>query len=186
MKEEYKMWIIISGVLGIAGFLISIINLIHYFLSRRINLEIQIKEYAIHNYLKQQKRIFVHYQFNNKSQLPISITDMKLLLNNKLYCEDYNLHEIIAYKHKNIDTNTYIPTYNEHFPINLSTLSSHGGYLVFAIPEDNVQYLDKVLTFQIHTNRYKELQKTFALNELVTIRRILQLKYRKNRSDKDT
>lgn len=37
------MWGVISGILGILGFLISLINLIQYLLSRRINLEIQIK-----------------------------------------------------------------------------------------------------------------------------------------------
>lgn len=37
------MWVVISGILGILGFLISLINLIQYLLSRRINLEIQIK-----------------------------------------------------------------------------------------------------------------------------------------------
>ena len=35
------MWVIISGILGIAGFLISLINLINYFVSHKVNLESQ-------------------------------------------------------------------------------------------------------------------------------------------------
>ena len=33
------MWVIISGTLGIAGFLISLIKLINYFFSQKVNLE---------------------------------------------------------------------------------------------------------------------------------------------------
>lgn len=40
------MWVIISGILGIAGFLISLINLINYFVSHKVNLEITMLEYA--------------------------------------------------------------------------------------------------------------------------------------------
>ena len=40
------MWVIISGILGIAGFLISLINLINYFVSHKLNLEITMLEYA--------------------------------------------------------------------------------------------------------------------------------------------
>jgi hypothetical protein len=172
LKEGANMWVVISGILGILGFIISLINIVNYFLSRRINLEIKITEFAFRNGCKDTKRLFVHYQMNNKSKLPIAITDMQLLIQGHLYIEDYNTHEVMAYHHTAKEINEYVPTYNEHLPINLPMLSSRAGYLVFAIPEDIAECVHKDLTFQIRTNRCKEVQKTFALNELVTLRHI--------------
>ena len=176
------MWIIISGILGILGFIISSVNLIHYFISRRINLEIKITEFALRNGSNGNKRIFVHYQMDNKSHLPITVTDMKLVILDKEYIEDFNTHQVLSYKHTEKDVNVFVPTYNEHLPINLPMLSSHAGYLVFSIPSNIVENVDKDLTFQIRTNRHKEVQKKFSLNEPVTIRRIPPKQQNKNHS----
>lgn len=167
------IWTIISGILGIAGFIISLINLIHYFISHRVHLEITFLEYADRHYVKGNKRLLVHYQINNKSQLPVSITDIRVLVNNKLYTEDYDTHEILSYKHTGKDINEYVPTYNEHLPINLDCLHSHSGYIVFSIPEDVFPEIDKGLTFQIRTNRNKVIQTKFLPNELVKFRSTL-------------
>lgn len=168
--SDINVWTIISGVLGIAGFIISLINLIHYFISRKINLEITFLEYAHRNYIKGNRRLIVHYQINNKSQLPISITNIQVLVNNKLYSEDYETHEILAYKRIAKDVNEYVPTYNKHLPINLDCLQSNSGYLVFSISEDIFPKIDEGLIFQICTNRNKVIQMKFSPNELVTIR----------------
>ena len=61
-------------------------------------------------------------------------------------------------------------------PINLPMLSSQAGYLVFVVPEDIAEDVCKDLTFQIRTNRCKEVQKKFSLNELVTIHHTLHKK----------
>lgn len=94
------MWVIISGILGIAGFLISLINLINYFVSHKVNLEITMLEYAYKLGVQGKKRLFIHYKLNNKSQLPISVTDIQLILNGIEYTEDYNTHEVNSYHHK--------------------------------------------------------------------------------------
>lgn len=94
------MWVIISGILGIAGFLISLINLINYFVSHKVNLEITMLEYAYKLGVQGKKRLFIHYKLNNKSQLPISVTDIQLVLNGIEYTEDYNTHEVNSYHHK--------------------------------------------------------------------------------------
>ena len=93
------MWVIISGILGIAGFLISLINLINYFVSHKVNLEITMLEYAYKLGVQGKKRLFIHYKLNNKSQLPISVTDIQLVLNGIEYTEDYNTHEVNSYHH---------------------------------------------------------------------------------------
>lgn len=166
------MWEIISGILGILGFVISLVNLIHYFLTRRMNLEIKIIEFALREYSDDKKRIFLHYQANNKSTLPIAITDIQLIVRGTYYNEDYNTHRVLDYESKRKDRIEYVPTYNDHLPITLPEFSSHAGYLVFVIPQDIAQDVGTGLTFQIRTNRCKELQKTFALNEWVTLRHI--------------
>lgn len=176
------MWVIISGILGILGFIISSVNLIHYFVSRRINLEIKIIEFSLRNGSNSSKRIFVHYKMDNKSHLPITVTDMKLVILDKEYIEDFNTHEVLSYRHTAKDVNEYVPTYNEHLPINLPMLSSRAGYLVFLVPEDIAKDVCKDLTFQIRTNRCKELQKKFSLNESVTIRHIPPKRQNKNHS----
>ena len=94
------MWVIISGILGIAGFLISLINLINYFVSHKVNLEITMLEYAYKLGVQGKKRLFIHYKLNNKSQLPISVTDIQLVLNGIEYTEDYNTHEVIITRQK--------------------------------------------------------------------------------------
>lgn len=98
---------------------------------------------------------------------------MQIVFQCTLYREDFNTHEALSYKHTIKDVTEYVPTYNEHLPINLPALSSRAGYLVFVVPEDIAEDVCKDLTFQIRTNRHKEVQKTFSLNESVTLRHTL-------------
>lgn len=171
-----NLWTIISGILGILGFIVSLINVINKFLSNRINLELKIINCVKRNYVNNTKRILVQYQMNNKSKLPITVTDLQIVYNNQNYLEDYNTHEVHSYRHKIDDFDERIATYNNHLPINLPMLSSQAGYLVFVVPEDIAEDVCKDLTFQIRTNRCKEVQKKFSLNELVTIHHTLHKK----------
>lgn len=177
------MWVVISGILGILGFLISLINLIQYLLSRRINLEIQIKECVLRPYARGQKKLILHYQTNNKSNLPITITDLQVILDSGIYDETTFTFEVLALEHVRNGKVYYVPTYNEHLPINLPMLSSHAGYLVFLVPEDTPENVCKGLTLKIRTNRHKEVRKTFAPNELVILRRIYLKQFHKNHSE---
>ena len=165
------MWIIISGILGILGFIISLINLIHYFAIRRVNLDISFLKYSVNDYTYGNERIFVQYRFDNKSQLPITITDIQLIINNKSYLSDYLPHEIFSYcKRSKGEIVDYHPKYNDKLPINLNELSSRSDFLVFVVPQGTLKEDEKQLTFQIRTNRHMEARRTFALNELVTLR----------------
>lgn len=164
----------ISSIFGVLGFVISLINIIYYFISRRVNIEMRIIEIAPRSYHNDKEKIIIHYQINNKSNLPISITDMQLITNDEKYCEDFNTYEILSYHHTAKGINEHVPTYNGHLPINLSTLSSYSGYLVFVVPEGTLKALGTDLTFEIRTNRCMVTQKTFVLNEWVAIHRILR------------
>lgn len=165
------MWIIISGILGVLGFIISLINLIHYFAIRRVNLDIAFLKYSVNDYTFGNDRIFVQYRIDNKSQLPIAITDIQLIIDGKSYLADYLPHEIFSYcKRSKGEIVEYLPKYNDILPINLNELSSRSDFLVFVIPQGILKEGEKDLTFQIRTNRHMEVQKTFVLNESVTLR----------------
>lgn len=168
------MWIMISSIFGVLGFILSLINLIYYFISRRVNIEMRIIEITSRPYKNGKERIIVHYQVNNKSNLPISITDMRLIIDDEKYCEDFNTHEVLGYHHTAKGIDEYVPTYNGHLPINLSMLSSRSDYLVFVVPSGTSKVLETALNFEIRTNRQTVMQKTFVLNEWVAIRRILR------------
>lgn len=170
-SSAIDLWTIISGIIGILGFVISLINAIHYFMIRKVNLDIKIIEYGVREYASNNDIVFVHYQIDNKSQLPISVIDMQLVIDGVPFSEDSCTHEILSYKHKiGKEIVDYQPTYNSHIPISLSNLSSRADYLAYVIPRDSLKNGEKFLTFQIRTNRGKEIQRTFALNESATLR----------------
>lgn len=165
------MWIIISGILGILGFIISLINLIHYFAIRRVNLDIAFLKYSVNDYTFGNDRIFVQYRIDNKSQLPIAITDIQLIIDGKSYLTDYLPHEIFSYcKRSKGEIVEHLPKYNDKLPINLNSLSFRSDFLAFVVPRGILKEGEKDLTFQIRTNRHMEVQKTFALNESATLR----------------
>lgn len=155
------MWIIISGILGILGFIISLINLIHYFITRMVNLEIIIKRYAVLDYVRGTNKVTVHFQVTNNSQLPISITDMRLIVDGEKYSEDSCTHQVMTYRRDHNGLIESNPTYNNHLPIVLDTLASKSAYLVFVVPKGKVQNHDKTVTFEVCTNRSKQALLTF-------------------------
>lgn len=160
-----------SDILGIAGFIISLINFVYFFIIRRKNIIVNFGSYGIKNYIKNQKMLLIHYRFDNNSQLSIAITRIQLVVNNKKY--DCDNMPIIATKYRYKEGNE---TVYQHFtktdvlPINLLPLASHSEYLGFVIPRDILSNVERVLTFRICTNRGKAVQKTFVLHEDIRLR----------------
>lgn len=73
------VWTIISGIIGILGFILSAVNFIYIFVKSRCKFEIELIESSV---LPSSRgaRITARLQFNNLSQLPVSITDLKVLV----------------------------------------------------------------------------------------------------------
>lgn len=104
-------------------------------------------------YNKQKCIVLANMQFSNKSRLPVSITDVRVKVNNTYYaCKK---HPVLAdsSKHewgKNVSVKDF---YSVQFPLAMLSLGGAGGYLVFDIPQEVDVPLSKPLTFAISTNR---------------------------------
>lgn len=160
-----------SEILGIAGFIISLINFAYFFIIRRKNIVVNFGSYGIKNYFKNQKMLSIHYRFDNNSQLSTAITRIQLIIDNKKY--DCDNMSIIATKYSYKEGNETVYrhfTKTDILPINLLPLESRSGYLGFVIPRDILSNVEKVLTFRICTNRGKAVQKTFVLHEDTRLR----------------
>lgn len=161
----------IKDYIAIAGFVLSIINTSYIFIKNHKKLKMHIDRSAIKYYFSDKDHLIIHYQISNLSQLPISITQIKLIINNSSYT--CNIHEEVVetatYKNPNRIIHEKIST-NDVMPINLPALTSHSGFLSFPIPKGTLQGNEKSWIFQICTNRGKAFQKTFALCEDVLIR----------------
>lgn len=170
--NSISIWTIISGILGILGFAISLINAIYFFFQRRVNVEITFERYVKRQYLNPNMRLIVKYMIANKSQLPISITDIILLIKGKKYRIMETVFEVQTFEHlKNGVVDNRVATYNDHLPINLAALGSQSGYIAFVIPIDSIEDFEKSLTFEIHTNRNTATQIELTPNVPVMLRR---------------
>lgn len=157
---------IIGCVTGILGFIISLINLVYFFLIRRKKLNIRFGIMSVSHYHTSNNLLKIQYSFENKSQLTISITRIQVLVNGKLYdCE--RLPVIIEQVTRKQGNQVYDCDFikSNSVPINLLPLAAESGFFAFAIPKDTLSNFDKALIFRICTNRGRAIQKTFVLHE---------------------
>lgn len=161
----------IIDILGAAGFVISVVNLTYFFIVRKKKLSLCVCTYGTKPHFDKMERLIIQYRFDNLSQLPITITRMRLLIDNTFY--DSNFTPVIAEDVK-VSRGNEVTYQNaattDTLPLNLDALASRGGYLWFAVPRGTLQNGEKPLTFQICTNRGKPVQKTFSLLSDVLIR----------------
>lgn len=162
---------IISGILGVAGFIISVINLIYFFAIRRKKLNIRFGAIGVSDYFNSNEVLKIQYFFENKSQLPISITRIQILIGNKLIdCERIPvvIEEVTRKRGNEIYDRDILKS--KSIPININPLAAESGYFAFSIPQGTLSKSETALTFRICTNRGKAIQKTFVLHEDVLIR----------------
>lgn len=149
----------ITFILATIGSLGTICTIISKIFLNRVKLELSIVEY-----IPAKESVVLYMMFNNKSHLPISITNVKLWNYSTIY-ECVKSPHIIR-----VDTRTSKNTiiykeaiYNIPFPINLPSLSGTSGYLYFQIPQGNFQCDSKSLTVEVNTNRYQKFQTTLSI-----------------------
>ncbi len=160
------MTYIISSILGFLGFVISLINFIYFFIIRKRNITLCFNCLGVQKYLNNKNKLFIHYRFDNNSQLDIAITRIQIKVKNEFI--DCNIQSLLAEEtvrrvgKKVIDKQTI---YTDTLPINLAPLASQSGFLSFLIPQDTVSNNETNLTLKICTNRGKVIQNTFSLHE---------------------
>lgn len=153
---------IVSGILGILGFLISVVNLYFFFLTRKKKLSICIKQFRVNTDYADMLTVYI--RFDNLSEMPISITQIRLIVDGKYY--DVFPCPMIAVEWKSSNNGKILHDYaiaTHTDTINLNPLESAYKYLAFQIPRGSVSVDEKSLTFEICTNRGKKVQKSFAL-----------------------
>lgn len=161
----------IGSVTGILGFVISLVNLLYFFLIRRKRLCVQFGDTAISDFHSQKKVLKVQYTLENRSQLSVSVTRIQLICNgNAIDCVRLPviIEEVIRKQNGSMISRDEIKSTSP--PFNLPPLAAESGFLAFAIPQDTQLDFDKGLTFRICTNRGGAVQKTFALHEDMIIR----------------
>lgn len=161
---------LIGNITGILAFIISVINFVYFFVIRKKKLNVRFGDIGVRDSFNSNLLLKVHYSFENRSQLPISITRIQVVLNEKLYdCE--RLPQVIEEITRKRGTEIYDRDVlkSNSVPINLPALGATSGFLAFLVPQGTVSNSDKALTFRICTNRGKAVQKTFSLHEDVRI-----------------
>lgn len=157
---------VISLILGVLGFIISLINLAYSLYTRKVKLTFSASNFRVAEFSDTTKLACVYFTIENHAQLPISITRIRIKgKDNKYYDakkEPYQVYQEI--KRRGEIINDKITVYSEKLPINLPSLAAFAGYLVFPIPQDALQGNETNLTFEICTNRGKSFEKIFELS----------------------
>ena len=177
LSSNISPWAIISGIIGILGFIISVINIASFFWRNRVNLEVTVLKYDIQDYIGGEIRLFVAFMLSNKSQLPLAVTDMKIIANGNSYPPDKQAHIVGQYKYSEngitVDRKT---TYNSYPPVSLSSLGAESGYFVYILPRETQLDFCHGMNFEIDTNRSLVAKTKLAPMETVEICRCKTLR----------
>ena len=157
---------IICDLAAIAGFLLSVLNLILTLRQNHKKLNIRFGDSGDGVTTSRGTVFKIHYSIENMSRLPIAITRIRIQAAGKLYdCErlPYVIEESTRRVGKEIIDRTVLKSAT--LPINLPALGAESGFLVFLVPPNTLSEHDKDLIFQICTNRGKAIQTTFSRYE---------------------
>ena len=159
VSSAINPWTVISGIIGILGFMIAVINLIHYFVTRRVHIEILILNYEMRVHIDKQILIRVQYLITNKSSLPVSVTQFGMVVNDKALPPDNRTHTLEVYRYvENNKVTDRIPIYNTHTPVNLREHSAETGDFVYLVPQETKPDFENGMTFEIRSNRNQALR----------------------------
>lgn len=158
-QNSFDIWQSVAGIIGILAFVISVINTIYFFRIRKVSYSVKLIDYSsieIDTSEGYFQRLRVNLEIVNNSQLPISITDLKLLANNTEYSESKLpfkiFHAVSKINHKEYPQFFY----NEHLPLQLDPLGSLNCNIVYLLPVGTVENSETPLSFRIRTNRNTE------------------------------
>lgn len=154
----------LSNILGICGFIISIINLVYFFIIRRKKLKISILYFGKIEKFNKSNFYQVKFVIENQSQLPVTISRVRVKNNNE-WVDSYPIPRLVAWysEKENDKIIEYQEVNSTIMPIHLVSLGAFVGYVCFLFPQDSLPDNKKCLTFEIYTNRGNPVQKTFSL-----------------------
>lgn len=149
-KANITLFLSIIGSIGtLSTFVIS-------FLNKRKKLHISVSNVS---YSKEQRILFVPITFENRSQLPIAVTDVILVNKGHQYFHLPYPRQVSCYTHTiGNEVVDRINTYNANLPIDISQLSAKSGYFLFDIPTGVSQTLETDTFLLIHSTRGKVMK----------------------------
>lgn len=163
--STFNIYQIVSGTIGVVGFILSLIQFILRLHEKRRNIDFCIvrAEQQVHMFL-------LTYWAENKSTIPISIINAQLIFDSKAY--DI-LYEPVISKEDPNSTQNPLSIYKENSdktPVLLSPHITHGGYMAFKIPNEISKNIEKP-TLIISTSVGKPIKYTFSLSKAVSIKK---------------
>lgn len=155
-KDNITLFLAIFGALG------SLFLFIRQFLFERVNIDINIPGICE----PERGSLIAYFSFTNKSHLPVSITGISIVYNNKLYpCEqipDYIIND--TYSMGSLPNSAI---QNTPLPIFLPSLGAACGYVLFLAPSTDFQFPSKHLTVRLSTNRNQIVERTLEPESLL-------------------
>lgn len=151
----------ITFALSLFSAMCVILGWLHsYFITR--------KKFALHvvAYTALYNNAWFYIAFENKSRLPISISTISILIDGTYYPCRY-IPQVVREKEHYTGSKTEIKEqqFSIPFPINLSSLGSNSGFVLFVFPTGISMPTSKNVTFQVSSNRGKAIQMTLPLDQ---------------------
>lgn len=118
-------------------------------------------------YQSKQNLALFYLAFENKSRLPISITAISVHIDGVYYPCKYIPQKVTSSQHtvngKVVSSQDY---FSIHFPVELGSLGSTSGYVLFVLPKGIRMPDAKTLTFLISSNRGKAIEMKLSLDQI--------------------
>lgn len=166
---------IITGTAAILSFFFSVVNFWSAQRSKKRNLLVRFEKFTKRDFLIELESgekfdlIYLRYRISNRSQLPISITDAQLIIDD-IYCNS-GIHEYKVQEFTSLKTREkYGTVLSTVLPIQLGNLGAASGYFSFLVPPNLLSGNEKILTIELCTTRGKPIKQEFRLYEDVELR----------------
>lgn len=151
----------LTFILACIGSFGTITGWIYTYVTTKKNFQIRVIAYNS----KQNVALF-YLAFENRSRLPISITALSVHIDGVYYPCKYIPQKVTSSQHTvNGKVVNFQDYFSIQFPIELGSLGSTSGYVLFVLPK-GVRIPDaKTLTFLISSNRGKAIEKKLSLDQ---------------------
>ena len=139
---------LLLSIIGCVGTLITVITTIT---THRKNL----KAYIVKSvYNSDLRRLILNVVFENRSRLPIAITNLSLSINEEtIECMPYPFSVGSYTNREGREVVNRIFTYNLDLPVDIQQLSAASGYVLFEIPQEYIQNPSTPLILLVSSTR---------------------------------
>ncbi len=111
---------------------------------------------SVHYYNYENKALIMYVSFTNNSHLPISISNVSIVIDNVCYPCVYVPTKILDYTHqKGKEVVGHKEIMSIQFPVSLLSLAGSSGYLYFDTLPDTCPNVPTELTLEVSTSRGK-------------------------------